>query len=73
MPPLRNYPHLTLFAEDFNYRKDYTGNVIVEIAALYGNGDTGKLVYVFGKDRRIKVNYEITVAAKEIRPRQYGL
>ncbi|MDR3262586.1 MAG: glycoside hydrolase family 2 [Tannerella sp.] len=71
--PLRDYPYLTLFAKDFKYRKDNTGNVIVEIEALYVNGDTGKLVYVFGKDRHIKVSYEITVAAKEIRPRQYGL
>jgi hypothetical protein len=40
---------------------------------VYANGDTGKLVYTFEKRRRIKVNYEITIAAKELHPRQYGL
>jgi beta-galactosidase/beta-glucuronidase len=71
--PLRNYPHLTLFAKDFRYHTDNNGNVIVEIEAVYVNGDTGRLIYTFDKKRHIKVSYEITVAAKEIHPRQYGM
>jgi beta-galactosidase/beta-glucuronidase len=71
--PLQNYPHLTLFAKEFHYHTDNNGNIIVEIEAVYVNGDTGKLVYTFEKTRYIKVNYEITIASKEIRPRQYGM
>lgn len=73
MPPLRDYPHLTLFANSFKYHKDDAGNLIVEVEASYVNGNTGRLIYTFGKDGRIKVSYEITVATKETRPRQYGL
>ncbi len=73
MPPLRNYPHLTLFAQQFDYREDKDGSVIVEVEAKYWNGDSGNIVYTFGKDKRIKVNYEIRIAAEEIRPRQYGM
>lgn len=73
MHPLRDYPHLTLFANDFKHYQDNTGNLIVEVDASYVNGDIGKLIYTFGKDGRIKVSYEITIAAKETHPRQYGL
>lgn len=73
MHPLRDYPNLTMYANDFKYRKDTNGNILVEIEAAYRNGDIGKLVYTFGKDNRIKVNYEITIAADELHPRQYGL
>lgn len=73
MPPLRDYPHLTLFAKDFRYGKDDKGNIVVEIEAAYQNGDTGKIVYTFGKDHRIRVNYEMKLAAEKTTPRQYGL
>lgn len=73
MPPLRNYPHLTLFAQNFEYHTDENGDIVVEIEASYVNGDVGKIGYTIEKCGRIRVNYEITVAAKETRPRQYGL
>jgi hypothetical protein len=71
--PLRDYPHLTLFAKNFRCHADDSGNILVQMETVYANGDTGKTVYTFGKNRRIKVNYEITIAAKETRPRQYGM
>lgn len=73
MYPLKNYPHYTLFANNFNYKQETNGEIRVDIDATYWNGDTGKLTYLFGTDGKIKVNYEIKVAAKETKPRQYGL
>lgn len=71
--PLKNYPHLTLFANSFQCRKTGDGNVIVEVEASYLDGDRGKITYLFTTDRKIHVEYEMKMASEEVRPRQYGL
>lgn len=73
MNPLRNYPHLTLFATDFQYKKESNGNITVYVKALYNNGDNGSITYTFQTDNRIQVDYDIKMAAGETRPRQYGM
>ncbi len=71
--PLKDYPHLTLFATDFRHQTTAEGNVCVEVEASYVNGDQGKISYLFTTDRKIEVAYEMKMASEEIRPRQYGM
>lgn len=71
--PLKNYPNLTMYANSVTYKKDATGNVLVDVEVAYRNGDIVKLSYKFGTDKRVTVDYALTVAAQELRPRQYGL
>lgn len=73
MHPLKNYPHVTVFAERFEYRQEENGDVTVEVDATYWNQDKGRITYRFEPFGKITMRYEITIAAEETHPRQYGL
>ncbi|WP_316822551.1 glycoside hydrolase family 2 TIM barrel-domain containing protein [Pedobacter gandavensis] len=70
--PIKNYPLYTLFAKDFQMKKIDSG-LVFSMNTTYTKA-MGKIRYLFRKDGKVQVDYEIQMdKSTQTAPYQYGM